>query len=304
MSAFTDGLTTFGAILSALIASRTLWELVRGWYVKGWGSRRHWRDKFNHLANWTTDEYMADLLGTPVFINQRTTVDNQSTSPEWIDRTYSTPHAWVVTRSVEGKIQGWSVTITDPKFWWDVEAPTFWQIKSRLGKATIANLVTKPSGSFEVRGARMYIYAESVYFGNPGAYQTYVFLHNNAGIGTCLPSGENYVKTGSFAGNGVVGIAPVGNADLRKATTVNTLMVVSPSINIGGSDSSDWPTVHRDQIRMLFREAKVQRQRYMREARWRRIFAARHWANSLIRLVTTAGDKSKDRPLPAEDHEF
>lgn len=68
------------------------------------------------------------------------------------------------------------------------------------------------------------------------------------------------------------GIAPVGDSELRQATVVNTLMVMSASISIGDTEYSDWPTVNPEQVRMLWSEAKLNRQQHLRAARRRRIF--------------------------------
>ncbi|MFH5877287.1 ETEC_3214 domain-containing protein [Arthrobacter sp. NA-172] len=289
MEIFTSFLATSGTLVSALLASGSLWAFFRSQYLKGWGSRRHWRKKFNHLANWVTDDYIAELLGAPVMIDQ-------GAEPNSVNRIYLTPHAWVVTRSVDGKVQGWSVTITDTKFWWSIEAPTFWQLNSRLGRATFASLDTKPSGSFEARGARSYLYAESVYWGNPGAHQTYVFMHNNAGTGRLQPSRDVYVKkTGAFAGGGVAGVAQVANAETRANTTVNTLMVLSPSMSIRDGDFPVWPTVNRDQVRMVYSEAKARRERYVRRARWRRIIGTRGFRrNDLPSVATPPVERDED----------
>jgi hypothetical protein len=66
-----ESLKLVGVILAALVASRTIWSGVQARYRKGWGSRQVWRKKLNLLANGATAEYVEDLLGTPVFGNQR-----------------------------------------------------------------------------------------------------------------------------------------------------------------------------------------------------------------------------------------
>lgn len=264
MDNLNNGLTLFGTILTALIASQTVLVGVRRWYERGWGSRRLWRKKLNSMANWVTDEYVTDLLGIPVFRNQGSIpATNTSAEKEWIDRVYTTPHAWVVTRSVEERVEAWSVTLTDPKFWWDVEEVTFKVIKGRLGRATFESLSTKPSGRFESRGAHRYEYAEITSAGNPGGYQSFIFMYNMAGFGTPHPSGEDVVKTGDFSDDEdyFERWSPPPANETRKKTVVNTLVVTAPSWGINEIARQSWPKVERDQTRLLPRYQRKFEQR-------------------------------------------
>lgn len=145
---FVETLKLIGAILAALIASRTIGAGARNWYLKGWGSRKVWRKKLNLLAVGATEEYVENLLGTPVFRNlegPEIWQGNEEDRPKWVDHIFSTPHAWVVTWRVKDQLESWSVTITDPRFWWDLEDVTFGKAKGKLGRSTFSELVDTPS---------------------------------------------------------------------------------------------------------------------------------------------------------------
>lgn len=251
MDIFNDGVTLFGTILSALIASQSILLGLRRWYGRGWGSRHLWRKKLDRMANWVADEYIKELLGTPAFRTQGSTSGRNGTGEKpWIDRVYSTPHAWVVTRSIDERVEAWSVTITDPKFWWSIEEVTFKVIRGRLGHATFEALPTKPSGLYESRGAHTYAYAESSWLGNPGGYQNFIFMHNIAGIGTSHPSGQDDVRTGDFSEGQDLIFAPPPESEARKSI-VNTLLVTSPSCEIFSLPWQLWPVANSDQARLL-----------------------------------------------------
>ncbi|MEW1812426.1 ETEC_3214 domain-containing protein [Pseudarthrobacter phenanthrenivorans] len=256
---FVETLKLVGAFLAALIASRTIWSGVRRWYVKGWGSRRAWREMLNLLTNWADDDYIKDLLGTPVFRHEgRLNHPGADEAPDWIDRIYSTPHAWVVTRSIKQRVECWSVTVTDPKFWWDVEDVTFQMTKGRLGRATFAALVERPSGRYAQRGARRYDYAEGVYLGNPGAHQNFVFMYHTGGVGDLHPSEVDVLKTGSFARDVEVGDPHEPSLEeTRQKTTVNTIIVLSPTISPQDLVEQSLPVADADLTRLFHPYRKI-----------------------------------------------
>lgn len=256
---FLETLKLIGAILAALIASRTIWSGVQSRYRKGWGSRRVWRKKLNLLAIGATPEYVEDLLGTPVFRNdERPGIWKQDDEkPKWVDHIYSTPHAWVVTRRVEEQLESWSVTITDPKFWWELEDVTFGLAKGKLRRVTFSDLLESPSGKYESSGARSGVYAESAYFGNPGAYQTFIFMHNEEGIGKFRPSGNSDVRVGDFRRpDEEVEYPPSADGSTRSETTVNTIIVTWQRDEITHKTWQLWPIAASDQTRLLHRFRK------------------------------------------------
>lgn len=70
-----------------------------------------WRKKLNLLAVGATEEYVENLLGTPVFKNfegPEIWEGNEEDKPKWVDQIFSTPHAWVVTRRVKDQLESWS----------------------------------------------------------------------------------------------------------------------------------------------------------------------------------------------------
>ncbi|MBT2521807.1 ETEC_3214 domain-containing protein [Arthrobacter sp. ISL-28] len=257
---FVETLKLIGAILAALIASRTIGAGARNWYLKGWGSRKVWRKKLNLLAVGATEEYVENLLGTPVFRNlegPEIWQGNEEDTPKWVDHIFSTPHAWVVTRRVNDQLESWSVTVTDPKFWWDLEDVTFGKAKGRLGRSTFSELVDAPSGKYESAGARTAVYAESAYYGNPGAYQTFIFMHNQEGTGTCRTSGKGDVRTGEFSRPDDKGdYSAPEDESYRSESVVNTIIVTWYSSKMLHHEWQSWPVAITDQMRLLHRYQK------------------------------------------------
>ncbi|MDQ0277522.1 hypothetical protein QO003_001825 [Arthrobacter silviterrae] len=237
------------------MAARAIWVGTARWYLHGWGSRHHWRQKLDELANGATDEYMKDLMGTPVFRERKHATDDSSESPvTWVDHTYSTPHAWVVTRSIEERVVSWSVTITDPKFWWGLKVTTFGQNDVRLGRVTFTDAVPQSTGQLVVIGASNYVHAESTSYGNPGGYQNFLYVYDQEGIGSCkyVSREDDQISNGDFC---KYTDRPKWNrpvpADVRAGTTVNTLVVTMYDDSPSRLVWQDWPVAYREKMRLL-----------------------------------------------------
>jgi hypothetical protein len=253
---FVEGIKLIPPILAALIASRTIWAGTRGCYRRRWGSYQVWRKKLNLLANGATAEYVEALLGTPIFKNDEppSIWKEDDEKPKWVDHIFSTPHAWVVTRRIEGVLVAWSVTITDPRFWWSFEDATFGMIKGKLGRVTFSELLDRPTGKYESSGARSGVYAEAAYFGSPGAYQMYIFMHNEEGIGKFTPSGSSDVRVGDFKGPDDREEHPaINDAATRAETTVNTIIVTRLKDELTHKPWQLWPVAASDQTKLLHR---------------------------------------------------
>lgn len=211
------------------------------------------------MANGATADCVKDLLGTPVFENHQppSIWVEEDGKPKWVDHVISTPHAWVVTRRIEDRLQAWSVTITDPKFWWQLEDVTFQQVKGKLGRVTFKELLDSPSGKYESSGARSGIYAELASFGNPSGYQTYVFMYNQKGIGEMKLSGNSDVGAGYFKRRDDWEEFPASaDGSHRSRTTVNTITLSWQTDEITHKTWQLWPVAASDQMRLLHRFQK------------------------------------------------
>lgn len=253
---FVETLKLGATLLGALIASRTIWASARAAYRNGWGSRQVWRGKLNQLAIGATEEYVESLLGQPVFRNHQKPdfFEGDEDKTRWVDHIFSTPHAWVVTRRVGDQLESWSVTITDPKFSWELGDVTFGMAKGKLGRITFKELLDRPNGKYRSIGARSGVHAESTYFGNPGGYQTFIFMHNQEGIGKFDPSGSRDVREGDFKRPSDREEYPAGDdAAARSRTTVNTVIVTWHRDEITHNPWQLWPIATSDQTRLLHR---------------------------------------------------
>jgi hypothetical protein len=246
------------AVLGALISFKAIWELVQRWYAHGVGSRRHWQGQLDQLANGTTDEYMNGLLGTPVFKKNMTLgVGTDGETKHFIDRIFSTPHAWVVTRSEDGRVAAWSVTITDPEFWWEISLVTFGEASGRLGRASFTKLLSRSDGQYLSNGAHDFVFAEAAYYGSPAGYQTFVYMHNQGGTGGFYAREPGTARSGLFAAEDETGqsLELVDRCVLQR-TTVNTIIVSLAVASFHTLDWGFWPTVSTTETKLLHRSRK------------------------------------------------
>jgi hypothetical protein len=163
---------------------------------------------------------------------------------EYVEDIFVADSAYLHTLSHrDGTVLRYSVTAVHPRFrpTLDIGMPGSWPAYVvRLGKNHFADVPGQREG-FELSvGARRLHYAEAIYCGNPGGYQTFVLAHSDAGQGSfgdpylVLEPGEGYLGDGIFANgedvvaNGEDVVDRPGRDEFRRATTVNTLTVIGP----------------------------------------------------------------------------
>jgi len=147
-------------------------------------SRRDLAGRLDRLACGVTGEYVTSLFGPPVF--RRYVSEIRGGPAEVSERIYRTRHAWVqaIVSDGDDAVQCSSITVTDPKFRFRIRRLIFGSLDIRPGAARFGDVSDSHDGWRSVTGARRFAYAESHYFGNPGAYQAYVLAFNDAtGIG-------------------------------------------------------------------------------------------------------------------------
>lgn len=221
-------------------------------YRRTIGSRRDLASRLDLLACGVTREYVDSLLGAPAF---------RRTGPFGAELVYTSRHAWISTLSLGDAVIALSVTVTDPKFWFRSSHLTFGQVGVQIGRSVFSKL-PEPQGRMLSIGARRLQYIEHFYFGNPGAYQDYLFSFNDAGVGG-IALGEGIDNAGIQGPSGIFrasgeDAAPAidppaaGRQALRKfraETTINTLTVFE--LHSGPDLVATWAGVDYDHVRVL-----------------------------------------------------
>ena len=161
------------------------------------------------------------------------------------ERIYRLPGAWVTVQSVDGAVSTFSITITDPKMYYDIGPMAFGHIELRLGVDRFDK--APPSADTQLAiYTRQMTYVRHYYLGFPGGYQDYWLAYNEVGAGT-ITAAEGYVGYASGV-YGTFGKPPDG-----AGITANTLTVTSK----GNSDEMRDRIVHGphvDQLRLLWTE--------------------------------------------------
>jgi hypothetical protein len=250
------------------------------------GSRRRLSNRLNQLAAGVTLRWIEDRLGVPAFVREF--------RPPGVkgrlgmrELAYRDKHAWVQVLVDEHEaVARFSVTVTDPRFRFQVSDLTFGNLTARLGHTTFSgsrSQLEQQGQSLRI-GAHNFEYAEAYWFGNPGNYQWYVLSHNDAGTGNFDFTVSGRVgpifQDGVFKSEGTdyseYDFHSKEAAQFRAKTTINTLTVLGPwrtdaqageslRMNLAEPRGPD-----SNQVRVLVPDSREQRQRRRRIRQWNR----------------------------------
>src|SRR5713226_7024485 len=170
-----------GGIAGAYTALRRL-------YRRTIGSRRDLARRLNQVAAGVTTDYVNARFGAPAFSRafQWPNRMNGRGKPQTRELVYREKHAWLQTVVDQNDaVLRFSITVTDPRFKFQIRDLTFGHLSARLGSSRFAGLECQ----WATQGRRLRIgahnreYAEAYYCGNPGNYQTFVVSNNDAAPG-------------------------------------------------------------------------------------------------------------------------
>jgi len=259
-----------------------LYGRAAGWYHRSIGSRRDLARRLNQLAAGVTTRYVEERFGAPAFVRKSGVLLGFKLGVTLFEQVYRTKHAWLQVLSDENDaVVRFSVTVTDPRFRFQVAVLTGGQLQARLGHSRFSDVRSQlgPDGRSLWIGARRRGYSESYWFGNPGNYQRFVLSHNDAGTGgfgfAIEQQGVGWHQDGflKFAAPPREGLPEFDPAapyarEFRETTTVNTLTVLGPHWDPTGLDEPHG--LDGDYVRVLVPDARERRQIHRRLRRMTR----------------------------------
>ncbi|HEX9358254.1 MAG TPA: ETEC_3214 domain-containing protein [Streptosporangiaceae bacterium] len=251
-------------------------------YGRTVGSRRSLDRRLNQLAAGVTTRWVENRLGAPAFARWF-----PQTGDGLRELVYRGRHAWVqVLADGNDAVVRFSITVTDPRFQFQVSDLTSGHLVAKLGRTTFSGLQAQldPQGHSFRSGAHNFEYAEAYWFGNPGNYQWYVLSYNDAGTGRFDVADYRHLPW-RFQ-NGILrsGSATTPEFDphsndatrFRAKTTINTLTILGPTgylpeeESLGGTSLAEPRGPDSSHVRVLVPDARERRQRRRRVRRWNR----------------------------------
>jgi hypothetical protein len=247
-------------------------------YSRTIGSRRDLARRLNQLAAGVTLRYVEERFGTPAFVRtfvlphtsaahpqrrplvrelvhflsdrnagnslDEVTDGDHATQQPLRELLFREKHAWIqVLVDHNDAVARFSITVTDPKFRFQIRELTRGQLAAKLGHSSFADVhTTWPVDGRSLRiGAHNHEYAEAYWAGYPGFYQRFVLSSNEVGTGRFDYSIERQGPSCSQEGTLDLGERMPSNqpfnpdADyaqrFRMETTINTLTVLGPARN-------------------------------------------------------------------------
>jgi hypothetical protein len=270
------------AIVAVGGAAITIYQAMARRYRQTIGSRRALARQLYQLAAGTTIRWVEERLGTPAFTREFQAL------PGTREMVYYTGHAWVqVLADTDDAVVRFSITVTDPRFRFQIRDLTNHQLTARLGHTHFADAGTQleTQGQSLRIGAHNHEYAEAYWFGNPGNYQWYVLSHNDAvGVGTFTWSVSGHgmlsFQTGVLESRDGTHRHPAPTPDdlatFRANTTINTFTVLGPwraatdGSPLGKSSLAEPRGPDSTQVRVIVPTPRERRLRRRRARRWNR----------------------------------
>jgi hypothetical protein len=192
---------------------------------KGWRKRAAYRRRaqsniLDQLAIGRPLTTVETAVGQPHLISRAYHHEGQPIE----ERMYRLPGAWVTVQAPDGVIAVYTITITDPKLFYDTGPATLGALPVRLGRDTFADAPTSPDETFQIY-AHLATFIRYYDFGCNAAGNQYLWLaFNDVGVGTLHGGNMSYAK-GRYAESFQSDESQDGTLPEHTATTVNTLTV-------------------------------------------------------------------------------
>ncbi|MDV3136744.1 ETEC_3214 domain-containing protein [Mycobacterium sp. 29Ha] len=222
MPAFLSSADSLLAILLALAVIVGVVTKVpsRLWRRTRFHKRRAQSTILDALAIGRPLQTVESTLGQPHLISRAYERDGAPIE----ERFYRLPGAWVTVQAPGGVIAVYTITITNPKMYYDTGPATLGAISVRLGRDTFADAPESPDETFQIY-ARLATFVRYYDYGSTAAGNQYLWLaFNGVGAGT-LNGGSRSYATGRYAESFQADDGDGGPSADYAATTVNTLTV-------------------------------------------------------------------------------
>ena len=234
-----DSMTQLLTLAAFVVLLSSIKGEVRRRWQQSWGARRAQARLLEQLCCGASRRFVDDLLGVPLF-------ESRTVPDEWAGTdtagVYRLPGAWVQIGFAEQTVVWFAITIRRPESRLDITRLTHGNLRLSLGRDTFAAIEHPCVRAGRRLGARRVGYSERHYFGNPGAYQTYVLSHEDSGTGAMCDAMIRHLNDSD---------APhVAPESARASTTVNTLTIIGPAADPGERDF--WAADH-DLVRQAVR---------------------------------------------------
>jgi hypothetical protein len=233
---------SIGASAAAIIGALWgLWLLGRRWWDRSFGKRHAQARILDHLACSVSMTYIESLLGAPLFITHPHGDESE-------ERIYRLPGAWVAIQPKSIGIQSFSITITDPKMYYDISEMTRGVLPVKLGKDSFAHVKPEYHDSESLWfGARVAGYVRHYFLGNSSGYLHYWLSFNGVGAGRFTTGVQPY-QSGIY---GNYGDRPPDPA----AITANTFTASSGTVEDEKGRELFGP--HPDTLRLMWAARKT-----------------------------------------------
>ncbi|HEX7429256.1 MAG TPA: ETEC_3214 domain-containing protein, partial [Mycobacterium sp.] len=177
------------------------WRLVgtlavaRRWWDRSFGRRHAQARILDQLSCSVSMVFIESQLGVPLFITH-------PYGDEREERIYRLSGAWVAIQPKHGAVHLFSITITDPKMYYDISDMTRGVLKLKLGKDTFAHVNPEYHDSESLWfGTRQAGYLRHYFLGNSSGYLHYWLSFNAVGAGV-FPSDEQPYQSGMYGKRG------------------------------------------------------------------------------------------------------
>jgi hypothetical protein len=187
------GLTIPGAlavaasVVAVIGATVGLYSWCHNLYRRSIGSRRDLARRFCQLATGINTRYVEERFGAPAFADEFHFDLGSGAVIKLTSLLYYTRHAWLQMLTNESDaVVRFSITVTDPRFRFQIRDVAFGNIEARLGHSHFSDVIPSvPDGRSlqrTVQGRRHY--SEAYRVGVIADYQLIVLSYNDAGTGT------------------------------------------------------------------------------------------------------------------------
>lgn len=248
------------------------------------GSRRTLAGLLYQLAAGVSRQWVEERLGAPAFAREFDLPGTKAFIREYV---YHARHAWIqVLLESNDAVIRFSITVTDPRFSFQVRDLTAYQLAAKLGRTTFSDVNAQegPQGRSFGRGMQNFEYAEAYYFGDAGYYQWFVLSHNEAGAGQCgdITALPVHFQDGVLISDDKPSSEPMPSAAMwerfKARTVVNTLTVLGRwhyqqenSRPLGYTGLAEPRGADIVQVRVLMPDARERRQRRQRVRRFQQL---------------------------------